>query len=300
MPWTKSNYAGKTAIITTKHEKDKVIRSLFLAKLALSLKVSQDIDTDSLGTFSGEIARKGTPLETAIKKARLGMEQSGINIGLANEGSFGPHPNLPLISASEEIMVFLDDNIGITVAEKLFSTQTNFNYIHCSSIDELNDFLAQAKFPSHALVVRQPDENGNILHLLKLNVLKNKPTIFKGIQDREQLAAAIESILKLSPSKRVLIETDMRAHMNPTRQEVIKALAAKLIRRLKTLCPQCHCPGFGCTDIIAGLPCQLCMLPSQYPKAEILACPKCNHKEQAPLQPPKLFLEPAYCLNCNP
>jgi hypothetical protein len=41
-----------------------------------------------LGTFSGEIERELTPLETLQKKIRMGMEELGLPLGIASEGSF--------------------------------------------------------------------------------------------------------------------------------------------------------------------------------------------------------------------
>ncbi len=49
-------------------------------------------------------------LETAVAKARLGMRQLGLPHGIASEGSFGPHPLVPFLAASTELIVLVDDD----------------------------------------------------------------------------------------------------------------------------------------------------------------------------------------------
>ena len=90
-------YQGITAALATKHAKEKVVAPVF-ASLGISLQVP-DIDTDLLGTFSGEIERVGTPKEVALKKARMGMKASGLAYGAASEGSIGPDPVVPFLNS---------------------------------------------------------------------------------------------------------------------------------------------------------------------------------------------------------
>ena len=81
MSFIKSRYNSKVAVMATKHDKGRLITPHF--DEILSMRVEEVlVDTDLLGTFSGEIERVGTPLETAIKKARLGMERSGNPFGI--------------------------------------------------------------------------------------------------------------------------------------------------------------------------------------------------------------------------
>ena len=69
---SQGRYFGAQAVLTTKHEKAKAIALQLKAALGLKLE-TVEVDTDVLGTFTGEIEREGTPKETAIKKARLGL-----------------------------------------------------------------------------------------------------------------------------------------------------------------------------------------------------------------------------------
>lgn len=51
-------YRGQNIALTTKHQKESAIAPHFREQLDATLIVPQ-IDTDRLGTFSGEIERKG-------------------------------------------------------------------------------------------------------------------------------------------------------------------------------------------------------------------------------------------------
>ena len=70
----------------TKHDKAKLVTKHFNDILAMQVQ-EVVVDTDIFGTFTGEIERVGTPLETAIKKARLGIENTGNPYAIASEGS---------------------------------------------------------------------------------------------------------------------------------------------------------------------------------------------------------------------
>ena len=89
-------YCERTASLATKHAKERAIARPFRFALGLEVSAPPDLDTDTLGTFTGEVPREGTPLEVCERKARLGMKVTGRSLGLASEGSFGPHPVIPL------------------------------------------------------------------------------------------------------------------------------------------------------------------------------------------------------------
>ena len=57
---------------------------------ACRVVVAAEVDTDRLGTFTGEVERPGPPRETALMKARLGQRATGLPRALASEGVFGP------------------------------------------------------------------------------------------------------------------------------------------------------------------------------------------------------------------
>jgi len=59
-------YSGITAAFATKHLKEKIIAPIF-SQLEIEISVAK-VDTDLLGTFSGEIPRVGTSREVVLKK----------------------------------------------------------------------------------------------------------------------------------------------------------------------------------------------------------------------------------------
>ena len=91
-------YAGRKTVLDTMHGKEEAIAPVLRAGLGLTVSTTSDIDTNAPGTFTGEIPRDGTVREAAIAMARLDMEAVDLRIGLANEGSYGPHPQSPSFS----------------------------------------------------------------------------------------------------------------------------------------------------------------------------------------------------------
>ncbi|MFU0507935.1 hypothetical protein [Pseudaminobacter sp. NGMCC 1.201702] len=56
-------------------------------RLGLIVGTAPALDTDVLGTFTGEIPRAGSTREAAIAKARLGMAATGLPRGIVSERS---------------------------------------------------------------------------------------------------------------------------------------------------------------------------------------------------------------------
>lgn len=61
-------YMGKKAVLSTMHGKQQAIVQPFKKFLNISIQVPNKINTDVLGTFSGEIERELTPLKLFGKK----------------------------------------------------------------------------------------------------------------------------------------------------------------------------------------------------------------------------------------
>lgn len=102
-------YRNRQALLVTKHEKEKVIAPLFYERLGISVECTKNIDTDALGTFSGEIERPGNQIETLRAKAKQGFDYGeGIDLFIASEGAFNPHPDSPFITLNTELVLFVD------------------------------------------------------------------------------------------------------------------------------------------------------------------------------------------------
>jgi hypothetical protein len=81
------------------HRKEEAVAPALLSTLGLLVVPARGLDTDQLGTFSGEVPREGSMLDVAMRKARLGMSATGLPLGIASEGTFGPHPAIPFFPA---------------------------------------------------------------------------------------------------------------------------------------------------------------------------------------------------------
>jgi len=282
-----SAYAGRQFALTTKHGKDRVVSLPVRLGLGASLVRPEGIDTDALGTFTGERPRVGTPRETALRKARLGMMTSGIPLGLASEGTFGPDPVVPFIPINHELLVFVDDERGISVWEETVTTRTNHGHADVSSAVELEAFLRRSRFPSHAVIV-------------KPSVGDPTGCLHKGIQSLDELERAVKTATRRSADGRAHVETDMRCHLNPLRAQVIRRLACLLVRRLRTHCPACDTPGWGRVDVAPGLSCSWCGSPTDLVLHEIHGCPRCDHREHRPRGDGLLVASSIQCHHCNP
>ncbi len=282
-----SRYAGRQAVLATKHEKQRALAWPLRRGAGLALCVPAGLDTDLLGTFTGEIERTGTPGEVVRRKARLGMTMANLPLGLASEGSFGPHPLMPFVPSDFELLVFVDDTEGFTVAEEVVTEKTNYAREECATFADALTFAQRAAFPSHGLILRPA---GN-----------DDPTLIrKGITEAEDLKLGLAELLDASPDRKVSVETDMRAHMNPTRLRVLRRLAARLVRRLRTHCPACDCPGFGRVGGESGLPCSDCGEPTLMTRHEIHGCARCSARRPHPRSDGRACASPQHCPACNP
>ena len=281
MNFVKSKYNSKTVVMPTKHEKAKLIAPHFNEVLSMEIK-EVAVDTDLLGTFSGEIERIGTPLETAIKKARLGIEATGNPYAVASEGSVGVDPLFPFINANFEILVFIDDEIGVEIFESLRSNEI-VAATTTTLKNNLEAFLKQADFPNHALIVKPHKGSG----------------AFKGIRDLESLSKAIADARNQSSDGEVIIESDLRAMSSPSRQRNIAELGFKLAKRIASTCPECQTPGWGLKDFIRGVHCSECGEYAESAlKQEVLGCVKCEYTATGIVI--NSTLDPSRCMSCNP
>lgn len=104
----------------------------------------------------------------------------------------------------------------------------------------------------------------------------------------------------MAPNGQVLLQTDLRAHHNPSRMTAIRRLAFRLVRRLQTPCPACQAPGWGLVETPAGLPCAWCGAPTALVRADIHGCASCDHRISHPRPDGLLQADPGHCDHCNP
>jgi hypothetical protein len=277
-------FKGRSLVIATKHEKEKVIAPLLEEAFGVVCFLQEGFDTDTLGTFTGEIERELDPVSAVRQKCLLAMKASNCDLGIASEGSFGPHPTLFFASADDEFLIFIDSKNNLEILVRELSTETNFNGGEIKHERELIDFANTAKFPSHGLILRtsKTDNSHIVKNLTNLESLKES---FHFMHEK---------------FKTVYAETDMRAMNNPSRMNVIKNAAKKLVIKIDSCCPQCNIPGFGITAAKKGLACSLCGSPTNSTLSFIYSCQKCNFQKEEMYPHKKTTEEPMYCDFCNP
>jgi len=279
-------YARSSIVLTTKHGKVSAIAPPFRKKLAAEV-TECNLDTDMFGTFSGEVERKNNALESACHKCEWGMKQILADYGLASEGSFGPHPFIPFLPCDHEILYFIDRKRDFHLHISHLSQRTNYQMQVIDSLEALQKLAQQTQFPSHALIIRP-------------NAWEDKSIIFKGIQSQNLLEEAFKESLKHSADNKVWVETDMRAHLNPSRMVVITELAEKLAERLANTCPKCNMPGWGKVRVQKGLECNCCKSETELVKTEIFGCTKCDYEETKQRADSLTSATPENCSYCNP
>jgi hypothetical protein len=277
-------FQNRSLLIATQHGKETVMAPLLEAALGVRCITSQGFDTDTLGTFTGEVERRLDPYATAKEKCLQAMERMGCDLAVSSEGSFGPHPALFFVPSGDELVVLIDKRHGLEVFGRELTTATNFAGSAVHTERELLAFAEKAGFPQHALILRPAAA---------------APTgIIKGITEQAALLQAFRQLLGQHGS--VYVETDMRAMHNPTRMAAIGKATEKLIGKLLHHCPNCAMPGMDVAEAIAGLPCNLCGLPTKSTLAYIYRCKHCTFAEEVRFPLGKQTEEPRFCDYCNP
>jgi len=282
---------GRPISLATRHGKEKAIARPFRKGLGAELMLATGFDTDSLGTFSGEHPRPADAETTCRLKAEAGLNATGLTLGLASEGSFGPHPGVPFLPLAIEWMTWVDRDQDLVITERLVGCRTNFDHCTAAPGAALHPWLERIGFPAHAVIVRP--------HKLPPGAPAGI-ALEKGIRGMAPLAAAIAAAASASSDGLALLETDMRAHRNPTRMAAIRRLAFRLVRRITSPCPACAAPGWGRVDGVPGLPCGWCSLPTALVHHEVFGCVSCSHTEQRPRADGLGQADPQHCPLCNP
>ncbi len=276
-------YAGLSAALLTQHGKEHQLAPA-LGSLGIQVMRVGHIDTDTLGTFTREVARAGSQLEAARRKAWLAAEGAGTRLGLGSEGAFTTDPHTGLIPWNIEMIALIDRERGIEIVGVAESEATNVGQRWITSRDALHRFAAKHGFPSHGLVLAERPLDGDTRGM----------AMVKGITDAEQLDAVATPWLAQGG---VWVETDLRAHLNPTRRKVISAAAADLTHRLASLCPACGSPGWARVRAIPGRVCASCGSPTSLPRAWRWGCVACAHTLEEPIDE---LADPSRCDWCNP
>ena len=287
MPAAPRPYDDELAVLATMHAKERVIAPLLERSLGLRVRVSSGIDTDRFGTFSREVERTGSQLDAARAKiAAAFAEAPDARVALASEGSFGPHPYIPFAPLAREIVVLHDRHSGLELIGHHADLTTNFCHAVVSDVEAAFSFAGRVGFPAHGVIV--------------MGAMDGQPAparaLIKDIRGRADLEHAVTQVIGMCGA--AFVETDMRAHRNPTRMRAIKRATLHLIRRFRSQCPACAVPGFAVTERPSGLPCSWCGEPTRAVKADVFSCLACGHRLERPVI--ATSVGPEQCDHCNP
>jgi hypothetical protein len=278
------DYRGQTVALLTQHGKERVIAPALASALGVEVHHVQGFDTDQLGTFSRDIPRAGSQREAARRKAEIGMRLSGLPIGLASEGAFGPDPFSGMFTWNTEIVIWLDPRNGLEIVG-IAQEAARCAHLQTSAWAELETFAAREDFPRHQLMLRPdgPDD----------------PRTVKGIADWATLKAQFQQAQTQSACGQVFIESDLRAHAHPSRMQNIERATRDLAARLRSFCPACTAPGYAPVEAVLGLPCADCGTPTSARRGDIWGCVACSHRHTA-WRTDLTEAPPAQCPHCNP
>lgn len=277
-------FKGRSLVIATMHKKELAIAPILELELGVKCILAPGLDTDLLGTFSGEIERKDNPIDTARNKCLRAMELTGVDLAVASEGSFGVHPTFFFAPAGDEFLLLLDKKNDLEIISRELTTKTNFSGAEIKNYNELISFINKVNFPSHAVIIRKSKDD--LTHLQK------------GINDLQTLIDLHQKYLDQFGS--IYIETDMRAMHNPTRMDSIKEATNKLVKKIKSVCPSCGIPGFDVDTVNPGLPCGLCGSPTNSTLSFSYKCKACQFEKIEDYPHNKFLEDPMYCDRCNP
>ena len=273
--------SGRRAVVATMHGKTAVIAPL-MAPLGLTCVACKGLDTDRFGTFVRDVARHGSQTDALLAKAQAALAlDPQAHFAIASEGAFGPHPLLGLIPSGLELVALVERRTGRAVIGRDHTLDAHFAQAAVHSADAIAQFIQRSARAGHGWVVMGS---------------RDGPVLAKDIVDPADLHD--RALAVIAQSGAVWLETDMRAHRNPTRMAAIGRATADLVHRLQVRCPRCSWPGWiGRAE--PGRRCAWCDSPTSEPIGMTCICDECGYRETR-LDDPDRRAEPAHCPMCNP
>jgi hypothetical protein len=276
------SYRGATVVLPTLHAKGMLAQEVFDKYLGMNV-VELHVDTDQFGTFSGDVERKLSPKESVIAKAKLGLAQSDYQYAIASEGTIGADPAISFINSDVECVVFVDSVHNLIISHTYRSFDITAHTHEYTQGEDLEKFLTKADFPNHQLIVKSLDSGIKALA--------------KGISNHADLSSVLDQA-QIEGLKKIVIESDLRAHASPSRARNIKQAFKELAIRINSLCPECESPGWGVTSAVRGLPCTDCGEESDAIRAHVYGCISCAFIAEG--DPIATSIDPGRCSWCNP
>ncbi|MFC4700463.1 DUF6671 family protein [Glaciecola siphonariae] len=260
----------------TKHGKQDIIAPAFKRLYGIDIVHTDAFDTDTLGTFDNRIARTKSAKETALIKARMACELTGLSAGIGSEGSFNEELGFGIVN--QEILAFVDKSNAVEIIASVAKPLP----LSVWTVDSMDALKQHHKLfdGAQAWHVFEGQQSGAGL-------------IGKGLQSIDAALLALKG-----HSFPISLAPDFRAMNCPARQTNIALAAEDLGKRLCALCPKCAHPNFVFDKKESGLPCELCHAPSTLALGSRAKCDHCDHTV---MQRNEQAVAPSfYCLSCNP
>lgn len=282
----KKLFWGRTLSIATMHGKEQVLWPLLQQKLWVKTVVPDNFNTDTFGTFTREIPREKHQSEAARKKLLSILKRDGLDLWVSSEWSFWPDPSCPFLPSNLEMVLLIDlkNNYEIIWMHRTMNTNMAGKYVY--SPQEALDFAQKVGFPEHGIILRKNETHTK--------------SICKNITTTQELEEKAQEMLWKIFVKKIYIETDMRAHKNPTRMKAIQHACQDMISALESFCPSCQTPGFVISDVERWIPCERCGNPTELPKYHISVCTKCEYRLREENKKLGKYAQATYCDYCNP
>ena len=259
----------------------------FRRVLDAEIVVAPQLDTDELGTFSGEVPRPDALVETCAIKAELAFRSLDVDCAIANEGSYGPIDAVPLVPSGVEIMAFLDRKRGIRIIETL---------------SDASHQLAPAALQGGRSQHRQGGEGDRLPALRRVRAVQQR----HGPSDQERAGHPGRRRLGDEPGGQALRGRHGgadRRHARPS-QSHAHARAARAVVAARQAAgaslPEMRCAGLRQIGNRRGLPCEGCAKPTHWVHFEIDGCSVCGHAETRPRKDGRKTAAKLSCASCSP
>jgi len=279
------DWKQRECVLATMHNKESVIALVLKEEIGIHVTIPTHFNTDRFGTFTRDVARADNQLEAARAKALAAMKLTGLDLALASEGSFGAHPSMLFLPSNLELVLLIDKKNDIEVVGHYRTGSVRVQSQKVWTPEETVEVALSWGFPAQGVIVRLSEER--------------KWGIYKEVRTIDELQKISRALLSHWWTKSIFLETDMRAHRCPARMVSIKEATLDLIKNCLSLCPQCRTPGFVVTEVLRGLPCSGCGLPSELATALLFSCQKCLCTESRPVEG-CTTADPGQCGRCNP
>ncbi len=280
---------GLTAAIATQHGKADYIAKPLAAALGWQVVNYTGFNTDTLGTFSGEVARTQSPYECAKHKALMSLQHHDAELGIGSEGSF-QSDGFGLFALNTEILVCVNRD-GKVIASASAQQPIMLEKLTLALPLDVNWKSQVSTFIEEV----PPGQAGMII---ARDSKKSALAAHKGLLNAAAIELAVQQLGTTAKASLIELQYDFRAMHCPQRQVTLELAAQALVKYLTSHCPQCAARGFVVKQRVAGLPCRQCGTPSRQPKAHVMTCQDCGFSQTQAVEAPDT--DPVNCNYCNP